>query len=807
MKKVDLHVHSKFSSHPSEWFLQRLGTSESYTEPEFIYDQAIKAGMSFVTVTDHNCIEASLILKEKYPKMAFTGVECTAYFPEDSCKVHVLVYGLNAEQFEEIEKNRLNIYHFRDYLLSQNLAHSVAHATYSVNGKLDLIHMEKLLLLFDVFESINGARDKLGNSTLASVISSLTPEHMKELQEKYNIIPASCDPWIKGLTGGSDDHAGLFIGRTYACSQAGTVEELLDNIRNKKTIAQGRHNDYHSFVFAIYKIAYDFSLSKSGDSSRSFFSRISEFIFKKEKISLKDRIQITHMKKKADRNGNRVNVLLAELIEGLNSREENGDERFDMIYAKTAEITDEFFLNFMQSLERNIKKADIHGITKNISSWLPAFFLTLPFFTSLKHFNDSRGLLNRLTARFCPENARRSKRILWFTDTIDDLNGVSVTLKNAAHFAGVYGRDIRIVCCRGAEETLRGFPANVLVLPGIYSFSLPFYENYNLHIPSILNSLKIIHEYNPDEIYVSTPGPVGLFGLLSAKVLNIPCRGIYHTDFTLQAEKISDDSSASSIIESGVRWFYSCMDEIKVPTESYIEILKLRGYDETKMSIFRRGIDSALFTPRKSAKTFLREMFGITGGNTLAYSGRISKDKNLDFLVQVYSEIIKIMPDTNLLVIGDGPYAAELRKKTMHFGRIYFAGSHHQSVMPVLYSGCEALLFPSTTDTFGMAVLEAQSCGIPAIVSETGGPAEIILDRETGFIAKTDSLLDWVDRTVELLKLAEECPGSYEIMKMKSRSRVLENHNWENVLKHMTDKIEETKPENIAHEEYSCMMD
>jgi glycosyltransferase involved in cell wall biosynthesis len=200
-------------------------------------------------------------------------------------------------------------------------------------------------------------------------------------------------------------------------------------------------------------------------------------------------------------------------------------------------------------------------------------------------------------------------------------------------------------------------------------------------------------------------------------------------------------------------------------------------------------------------------MFGITGGNTLAYSGRISKDKNLDFLVQVYSEIIKIMPDTNLLVIGDGPYAAELRKKTMHFGRIYFAGSHHQSVMPVLYSGCEALLFPSTTDTFGMAVLEAQSCGIPAIVSETGGPAEIILDRETGFIAKTDSLLDWVDRTVELLKLAEECPGSYEIMKMKSRSRVLENHNWENVLKHMTDKIEETKPENIAHEEYSCMMD
>lgn len=95
MAKVDLHAHSKYSNHPSEWFLQRLGAAESYTEPEAIYRMARSRGMDFVTVTDHNCMRASLELVAKYPEHCFSGVEATAYFPEDGCKVHVLIYGLD----------------------------------------------------------------------------------------------------------------------------------------------------------------------------------------------------------------------------------------------------------------------------------------------------------------------------------------------------------------------------------------------------------------------------------------------------------------------------------------------------------------------------------------------------------------------------------------------------------------------------------------------------------------------------------------------------------------------------------------
>ena len=151
-----MHVHSRFSDHPSEWILQKLGAAESYTDPEFIFQTAKQRGMTFVTITDHNRIEGSLSLKERYPGEVFTGVEATATFPEDGCDVHVLVYGLSQAEFAEIDRLRQDIYELRDYLKQRNLAHAVAHATFAVNGRLTLEHLEKLVLLFDHFEGING---------------------------------------------------------------------------------------------------------------------------------------------------------------------------------------------------------------------------------------------------------------------------------------------------------------------------------------------------------------------------------------------------------------------------------------------------------------------------------------------------------------------------------------------------------------------------------------------------------------------------------------------------------------------------
>lgn len=89
------------------------------------------------------------------------------------------------------------------------------------------------------------------------------------LKAKHNIEPISEDPWIKGFTGGSDGHAGLFIGQTCTTAVCSSKKELLEHIKNKKSLCEGRYNDYKSFAFSIYKIFCDYSRAnhnKFGDS-------------------------------------------------------------------------------------------------------------------------------------------------------------------------------------------------------------------------------------------------------------------------------------------------------------------------------------------------------------------------------------------------------------------------------------------------------------------------------------------------------------------------------------------------------------
>ena len=86
--KCDLHVHSKHSDRPSEWFLRRIGTPESFVEPREVYRHARQRGMDFVTISDHNCLRGALEIADL--PGTFLSNEITTYFPENGCKVHVL---------------------------------------------------------------------------------------------------------------------------------------------------------------------------------------------------------------------------------------------------------------------------------------------------------------------------------------------------------------------------------------------------------------------------------------------------------------------------------------------------------------------------------------------------------------------------------------------------------------------------------------------------------------------------------------------------------------------------------------------
>jgi glycosyltransferase involved in cell wall biosynthesis len=376
----------------------------------------------------------------------------------------------------------------------------------------------------------------------------------------------------------------------------------------------------------------------------------------------------------------------------------------------------------------------------------------------------------------------REKRILWFTDTVNDVNGVAVTLKKLTATAKENDRHVKLVVAVDKLVADDYIQDRVINLPVVYSYKPEFYQNYMMMFPSLLKSLETIYYEHPDEIIISTPGPVGIMGLIAARLLDVPVRGIYHTDFTVQAELILNDSTLTALAENYTRLFYSCMDEIKVPTRQYIDMLSERGYSAEKMSIFKRGIDINLFQYSQKRFEAIRHKYALRDGFTLLWAGRVSRDKNIAFLADVYKTIADERSDVNLIVAGIGPALSELKTMLKGYPRVVFTGKIERSELPNFYSLADAFVFPSTVDTFGMVILEAQACGLPALVTDIGGPQEIVQNKKTGFVLPAYDKEAWVGSIRHLIKIKESEPSLYERVRSRARMMVEKEYTWEKAL-------------------------
>ncbi len=179
MSRCDLHLHSKFSDRSEDWLFRRFDFPDSYSDPFELHRRAKAAGMDFVTITDHDTIEGCLAISSLSD--TFISEQVTTYFPQDPCKINLLVWGLSEAQHTEICRLRDNIFDLQAFLQQQSLAHAVAHPLYSINGKLTTSHLERLILLFQHFEGVNGLRDALLGDLTQHLLTQLTPRKNRRI--------------------------------------------------------------------------------------------------------------------------------------------------------------------------------------------------------------------------------------------------------------------------------------------------------------------------------------------------------------------------------------------------------------------------------------------------------------------------------------------------------------------------------------------------------------------------------------------------------------------------------------------------
>jgi glycosyltransferase involved in cell wall biosynthesis len=775
MKKADLHVHSKYSGISSMFFLQKNQINESYTEPEYIYHTAKKMGMDYVTITDHDLIEGIQKLMQKHPEDTFMGVELTAYFPEDKTQVHILVYGFTENQFKVLDQKRHNIYDLRKYIFQENLPHSVAHATYAVNQQLRIEHLEKLILLFDSFETINGCRSTASNKIWRNSLEQLNEKEMERLALKHSIpltYPISCK---KGYTGGSDDHSGLWIGHTYTQCQGNTVQAFLQSLQSCTSDATGSDGNYRYMTANFLKITHHCLQHKQPKYARKLSGKLADTIFTPQALSFwtKSKLYLWYWMSLFKRK-DFIPSIIKSLIHLLDRRT-TMEERINGLYQAVSTIIDGMIVQALSSLSDDFKQGRLRSILSKSMLIVEATIAVSPFMVTLREQNQQKTILRQLQELYPKKQTSWSKRILWFTDTFSDLNGVSATLSDIFTISQRDRLPVKFVVSENPNGPISKVHKELINLSSIYEIPLPFYEHYQLKLPSLLTAMQRISEEEPTHIYISTLGPLGMLGLLMANLLHIPTTGIYHTDHSKQVQNLTDQSFVHQAMKWYEQWFYNQMDTVIVHSMAYKQELLDMGISEDRIQWHPKGIDTSLFD-------FLPKQLPPSDTFRLLYTGRISQDKNIESLLQVFQQVRKTNPHMELWMVGDGPLMKPLDIKYGSDPSIQWFGRLERAKLVELYQQADLFVFPSNTDTFGMSVLEAQLCGLPAIVSSKGGPKEIILDNKTGKVCSTENSQLWMDAILYFWKEKNQQPIAWVDRKSKSREYVKRNRDWKQVL-------------------------
>ena len=481
--KADLHIHSRHSTRAADWVLRRLEFPASYSDPLQIYKRLRDVGgMHFVTITDHNTIAGCLEIAH-LPGVIF-GEEVTANFPDDECKVHVLVWGLTETQHREIQAHRDNVFDLQRYLAEESLAHAVAHPLHSPDEKLTPLHFQKLALTFRHFEGINGRYHSRLSDAARHALGSLTPASIEVFVARTGLDPTHEEPWRKVFVGGSDDHGGVYPARAFTETPwSPTSSDFLANIREGHCEAEGEGGTPLALAHGTYSTAYryvkaKFSVRPNDPGAGLIEKAFSRFMEGKDptEFSLAEKLGFlaqgiatgkifemamagnTSLWKELSAYFSRSEVKTALARETAGVAE---PERRAFLMANL--IAGQLGYRFVTQFIAQLSNARFIESIQTISPLVPIAAMLSPYIHAFRQpRREWLREMTRVLAGTAPAFLGNQKRA-WFTDTLEDVNGVATTIRKMAAAGVAAGYDITVVTCRsgvsGARHPSQEFPA------------------------------------------------------------------------------------------------------------------------------------------------------------------------------------------------------------------------------------------------------------------------------------------------------------------------------------------------------------
>lgn len=652
--------------------------------------------MDAFTLTDRDTLAGCLSIAEK--PGVFLSVQLTAEFPEDQTRVQLLIWGLTETHHRELQQLRTNLYDVQRYLAQNQLTLAVAHPLHRDEDRLNLGHIEKLVLLFRHFQGINATRDPLTSEITRTILTRLTPAKIEKLANRHNLPPTHPEPWRKVLIGGSQDHTGHLVAQAWTEANAQDTAAFLSEIR------QGR--------------------CTPGGTDGSPFTQAQTLTTQLLRHTAKKYPAVRPVARAFERftKGKTPLTFTQKLLLRLRPSNFRLYRQFTAAAQANAHISDPDQRTFQTAS----LLADKLITSKNL---IPIALTLAPYLIAYLRLAPDRAWLRQLSHALTDQIPEPHTKRAWFTDTLQETNGVTTTIHKMAAAAAANGHSLTVITSHHPAAPIATPHIN---FPPIAQFPLPEYETQKLSLPPILQIIDHIHSHAYTEIIISTPGPLGIIALIAARILGIPTAAIYHTDFPQYVRILTDDPALETLTATYLHWFHTQHQTLWVNSRAYRQACVEKGIAPAKLRILPRGIDTQLFNPTK------RSLAYWPGNLVLLYVGRISKEKNLHHLTTAWAQLRA--PGLTLAIVGDGPYLPELKRRIPD---AIFTGTLHSDELATAYASADIFLFPSTTDTFGNVILEAQASGLPCIVTDTGGPQDLIQEGITGHITRSNNSDDF----------------------------------------------------------------
>ena len=377
---------------------------------------------------------------------------------------------------------------------------------------------------------------------------------------------------------------------------------------------------------------------------------------------------------------------------------------------------------------------------------------------------------------------RGSLRVAFFPDAYNEVDGVANTSRHFEAFAR--DRELPFLTVHAAprnEIVIAGSVTRVQLRRSPLTFPLDQAHEYDLAFCRHYREVaRLVRDFDPDLVQITGPSDLGMLGALIAHKLGIPLAASWQTNLHQYARSrlspvlsFLPKPASAKLLSAVEHWsFRTAARFCRIPRLLFAPnremVKRLEQVTGKPCFLMSHSVDTAVFSPE------FRDREG--GPFTIGYVGRLTAEKNVRCLAQLEQSLLaRGHWDFRIVVVGQGAEETWLRHN-MRYAE--FTGILTARNLSRAFANMDLFVFPSETDTFGLAVLEALASGVPAVVTAVGGPKYTVQHGKTGYIANS------FDEFVTFTDLLLSQPGLLLGMGLAAREHALST-SWEPIFEGM----------------------